>query len=449
MKSKYFALGACALALTACDMQGTPKQAVIGPNSTDEQKFAYMLGAQFGGQNFTMIPRQVGSELHEDVVVQAVYDFIKSEKDTTFKMQVPADSMQAVGSRFSVIARERMEKTRPDSATLAGFGGDQAKIRAYVDSVTKAMPIEAAPAPTKATVTLGNAATDIQKFSYLIGMQFGAQFQSIGKQFNTEFDADYFVLGVRESAAKVRDTTKTMTLPEDSLKAVGERFNEKMKVIREEAIKKQQEEQKKLEAEVAELKGETLANGMPAKINFKVKATGISTKAENLEAYAGKPLLMFYFSATCGHCAHAAPQLVEIAKEFNPKGLTSVAIASGGNNKSGIRRFSDDAKFEGAFDVLWDESRQFGELYSDGYVPKVYLVNPDGSYKLYAAFEREKEDLKKEIAELLNGKPVEWKVEAPAVDTAKVDAPASSAAVAQPAPAKAEAKPAAAPAANK
>ena len=238
-------------------------------------------------------------------------------------------------------------------------------------------------------------------------------------------------------------------MPEDSLKAVGERFNEKMKVIREEAIKKQQEEQKKLEAEVAELKGETLANGMPAKINFKVKATGISTKAENLEAYAGKPLLMFYFSATCGHCAHAAPQLVEIAKEFNPKGLTSVAIASGGNNKSGIRRFSDDAKFEGAFDVLWDESRQFGELYSDGYVPKVYLVNPDGSYKLYAAFEREKEDLKKEIAELLNGKPVEWKVEAPAVDTAKVDAPASSAAVAQPAPAKAEAKPAAAPAANK
>ena len=437
MKFKYFAFGACALALAACDMQGGPKQASIGPNSTDEQKFAYMLGAQFGGQNFTMIPRQVGSELYEDELVQGIYDNIKAEKDTNFKMQVPADSMQAVGARFSMIARERMEKTRPDSATLASFEGDQAKVRAYMDSVTKAQPIEAAPVPTKASVTLGADANDNQKFSYMIGVQFGAQFQSIGKQFETEFDADYFVLGVREAAAKVRDTTKALSLPDDSLKAVGERFNEKMKTIREAAFKKQQEEQKKLEAEVAELKGETLANGMPAKINFKVKATGISTKAENLEAYAGKPLLMFYFSATCGHCAHAAPQLVEIAKEFNPKGLTSVAIASGGNNKPGIRRFSDDAKFEGAFDVLWDESRQFGELYSDGYVPKVYLVNPDGSYKLYAAFEREKEDLKKEIAELLNGKPVEWKVEAPAVDTAKTDAPA-----AQPAPAPAAAQPA-------
>ena len=423
MKSKIFAFGACALALTACDMQGSSKQAVIGPNSTDEQKFAYMLGAQFGGQNFTLIPRQVGSELYEDELVQGIYDNIKAEKDTTFKMQIPADSMQTVGGRFSERARERMSKIKPDSAAIANINGDHLKMQAYMDSVSKAMPLEAAPAPTKAPVKLGADASDIQKFSYMIGAQFGVQFQSIGKQFETEFDVDYFVIGVREAAAKIRDTTKALTLPEDTLKAVSERFNERAKVIREAAIKKQQEEQAKLEAEVAELKGETLANGMPAKINFKVKATGISTKAENLEAYAGKSLLLFYFSATCGHCAHAAPQLVEMAKEFNPKGLTSVAIASGGNNKSGIRRFSDDVKFEGAFDVLWDESRQFGELYSDGYVPKVYLVNPDGSYKLYAAFEREKEDLKKEIEELLNGKPVEWKVEAPAVDTAKFDTP--------------------------
>jgi hypothetical protein len=51
-------------------------------------------------------------------------------------------------------------------------------------------------------------------------------------------------------------------------------------------------------------------------------------------------------------------------------------------------------------------------------------VNPDGSYKEYVAFEREKEDLKKEIAELLNGKNVEWKIEVkkPAADSAKVEA---------------------------
>jgi thiol-disulfide isomerase/thioredoxin len=160
---------------------------------------------------------------------------------------------------------------------------------------------------------------------------------------------------------------------------------------------------------------------MPAKMNFSVKASGITVKGEDLSAFAGKPLLMFYFSATCGHCAHAAPQILEIAKEFAQKGLTTVSIASGGNNKPGIRRFIDDAKFDETISVVWDESRQFGELYSDGYVPKVYLVNPDGSYKQYAAFEKEKDDLKKEIAELLNGKNVEWKIEVkkPAADSAK------------------------------
>ena len=208
-------------------------------------------------------------------------------------------------------------------------------------------------------------------------------------------------------------------MPDDSLKAVGERFNEKMKTIREAAFKKQQEEQKKLEAEVAELKGETLANGMPAKINFKVKATGISTKAENLEAYAGKPLLMFYFSATCGHCAHAAPEVLEMANEFAPKGLITLAVASGGNQKVGIRKFMDNAKWDETINVVWDEARQFGELYSDGYVPKVYAVNPDGTYKMYAAFESQKDMMKKDLADLVAGKKVEWAPEAPKAEEKK------------------------------
>ena len=45
-------------------------------------------------------------------------------------------------------------------------------------------------------------------------------------------------------------------------------------------------------------------------------------------------------------------------------------------------------------------------------------MNPDGTYKQYAAFEKEKEDLKKEIAELLNGKNVEWKIEVKQADDA-------------------------------
>lgn len=92
----------------------------------------------------------------------------------------------------------------------------------------------------------------------------------------------------------------------------------------------------------------------------------------------------------------------------------------------------DNAKWDETINVVWDETREFGELYSDGYVPKVYLVNPDGTYKLYGSFESEKETLKTEIAALLKGTPVVWTVEAPKAAEAPAEAPAAPAA---PAPA--------------
>ena len=421
MKSQFIVLGACALALIACNSQDS-KPAAISANSTDDQKFAYMIGTQFGTQNFTVVPVQSGEHIDQDCLIQAIFDNVKANKDTTFKIQLPVDSLSALAGRYNIKARNRMSKAQPDSAAVASFEGSQEKYRAYVDSVLKSFPIEPEAPVTGQPVVLGENPTENQKFSYLLGMQISNQLINIGAQFQTEFDAEYFVLGIKDAAAKVRDSNFVMPLPEDTLKAVGVRYNEKMKVLREEAMKKAQEEEAKLKEAVAGLRGDTLPNGMPVKMNFKVKVTGISTKDENLEAYAGKPLLISYFSATCGHCAHAAPQVVEMAKEFVPKGLTAVTVFSGGNNKPGIRKFTDNAGYDDNEKVVWDESRQFGELYSDGYVPKIYLVNPDGTYKQYAAFEKEKEDLKREIAELLDGKNVEWKVEPPApatVDTLK------------------------------
>lgn len=99
MNMKKFALGAAALALVACNEQAAKKVVAIDANSTDDQKFAYMLGAQFGGQNATFIPRQMGEELYMDAVVQGVRDMVKASKDTSFKPQMTDDSLQAVGGR--------------------------------------------------------------------------------------------------------------------------------------------------------------------------------------------------------------------------------------------------------------------------------------------------------------------------------------------------------------
>lgn len=423
MKLKKIALSAAALALIACGEAQKPiaKVAAIAPDSADDQKFAYMLGAQFGLQNFANLPWQTGEAIDEDAVVQGFNDAFGNLNDSTVKIQISHDSLAAISKRIQDSMRDRYFKTQPDTNAIKDKSDEQ--IRAYVDSLRKALPVSAAPVIKNEKVTLTDQASEQQKFSYLVGVQFGNQFYNIGRQFQTTFDGEYYVLGLRDAGKRLRDTTFKMILSDDSLKAVGDRYNEKLKAIHEEMVKKAKEEEEKLKAEVAGLRGDTLANGMPAKMNYKVKASGITIKAEDLSPFAGKPLMLFYFSATCSHCAHAAPQILEIAKEFAPKGLTTAAIASGGNNKPGIRRFIDDAKFDDNISVVWDEARQFGELYSDGYVPKVYLVNPDGSYKEYVAFEKEKEDLKKEIGELLNGKNVEWKIEVkkPAEEPAKVE----------------------------
>ena len=428
MDMKKIALGSAALAafgLMACNGEKAIEKAPasINANTTDDQKFAYMLGAQFGGQNFTIIPRQMGEEIYEDALIQAIRDNVKANKDTSFKVQMITDSLQAISSRYTTIARKRYEATRPDSALLAE--GDNDKIKAYVDSVAKAQPITKAPASNGAPVTIAADSPDNTKFSYLLGLQFANQLIAIGNQFQTEFDEDYFILGIKESAAKTADTTFTLQLPQDSLNAIGQRYQQKMQDLRAAAIKKQQEEEAKLKEEIAPLRGDTLANGMPQKMNFKVKATkiavdkAIASDLENLAPFANKPLFVMYFSATCGHCAHAAPEVLAMAKEFAPKGLVTLAVASGGNQKVGIRKFMDNAKWDESINVVWDESRQFGELYSDGYVPKVYVVNPDGSYKMYGAFDSQKEEMKKDLEALVSGQKIEWNPEAPKTEEKK------------------------------
>ena len=134
MDMKKIALGSAALAafgLMGCDQLGGGKTeskapAAITANTTDDQKFAYMLGAQVGGQSFTVIPRQMGEELYEDAVIQAIRDEVKASKDTNFKAQMIPDSLQAISSRYTTIARKRYEETRPDSALLAE--GDSGKL---------------------------------------------------------------------------------------------------------------------------------------------------------------------------------------------------------------------------------------------------------------------------------------------------------------------------------
>ena len=102
MKLKKIALGAAALALVACGEAQKPiaKSAAITPDSADDQKFEYMLGAQFGLQNFSNLPWQTGEGIDEDATVLGFRDALANLNDTTAKLQLPQDTLAAVSRRI-------------------------------------------------------------------------------------------------------------------------------------------------------------------------------------------------------------------------------------------------------------------------------------------------------------------------------------------------------------
>lgn len=384
--------------LVACGTKENKTAATISLNSTDDQKFSYMLGAQFGRQAFRMIPRQMGYELIEDFTIQGVVDAALAYKDSTLTLQLSNDSMDAVGMRFSEIAKERANKTRPDSATMANM--DRKLIRQHVDSLLSTLPIVAAKPGTGSAVKVLDTSSDIEKFSYMLGTQFGTQFGMIGTQLDVSLSVDLFKAGVIDGARVTRDSSSQFQLPEDSLRAIGRRFSEKGRALQQDAQKKAMEEQAKIKEKAAALVGDTLSDGTPAKINFTIPISALNSKIKTLESFANKPLFIFYYSTTCGHCRHAAPKVEEFAGKYKAEGLTTLAITSGGNTKKSIRQFSDDLKIKN-MEIVLDEERLFGELYGDGYVPKFYLVNPDGTYKRYASFDDDINSIEADVKALL------------------------------------------------
>ena len=383
MRFRIFSLLAITFVLGACDTNKTAvEKTVVGPNATDDQKFAYMLGAQFGAQ-FAMIAKQFEAPAEEELFILGSSEAQKMMTDTSFHLQLPDDTLRLVGQRFQENARKLQEiaKTSPTPPPVK----------------------PEIPALNKYPATISLTSSDNDKFAYMLGVQFGTQFVLLGKEFNAPLDEKFFIQGIRDARVMRADSTQHMQLSEDTLRAVSTRYQKKAQELRAEAQKKAMEEQKEIETEVAPLRGDTLPDGLPTKINFRVKVTGVSVESSDLQAYAGKPLFIFYFSTTCGHCRHATPEIQKIASEFSALGLTTLAIASGGNNKRDIRAFAEEFKLENMV-MLFDESRQFGQLYGDGYVPKIYLVKPDGSYILYKDFTKDLPQMRSDIAALLKKK---------------------------------------------
>jgi len=144
----------------------------------------------------------------------------------------------------------------------------------------------------------------------------------------------------------------------------------------------------------------TDSTGKQLSMDFSVKLTGIKDANMPFAAFSSRPLMIYYFSPFCPHCQRSYPGIQVVAKEYEQKGLTSIAISIGSVTKRDILMFMEERNASIPF--FQDTDGKFSEKYGDGYVPRLYLVSPDGKIVRYTNLENEHiKEIKTDIEKLL------------------------------------------------
>jgi peroxiredoxin len=111
--------------------------------------------------------------------------------------------------------------------------------------------------------------------------------------------------------------------------------------------------------------------------------------------------MIYYFSPSCPHCQKNYGNIQQIAKEYERIGLASIAVSVGKVGKRDILMFMEQQKASIPF--FQDTEGDFGQKYGDGYVPRLYLIFPDGKLIRHTAFESENiKDIKADIERLFS-----------------------------------------------
>jgi thiol-disulfide isomerase/thioredoxin len=143
------------------------------------------------------------------------------------------------------------------------------------------------------------------------------------------------------------------------------------------------------------------STGTPLLVDFNLKLTGIKDANMPFSTFSQRPLMIYYFSPHCPHCKKSYNGIQQMAKEYEQKGLTSIALSVSKMGKRDILMFMEEHK--AAIPFFQDTEGDFGQKYGDGYVPRLYLVFPDGKLTRYTAFESEDiKGIKADIEKLIS-----------------------------------------------
>ena len=97
----------------------------------------------------------------------------------------------------------------------------------------------------------------------------------------------------------------------------------------------------------------------------------------DLDSYRGRPVLLVFWTTSCGICRRELPLLNRMAPELRDKGIALVAIHLGGMDE--VRDYVSSNHID--FTSLIDSEGEVGNAYHVRGVPKLVLVGSDGKVK--------------------------------------------------------------------
>jgi thiol-disulfide isomerase/thioredoxin len=143
--------------------------------------------------------------------------------------------------------------------------------------------------------------------------------------------------------------------------------------------------------------------GNPLLMDFDIPLTSIEDSNTPFSALGQQPLMIYYFAPWCPHSQSGYGRVQPIAKQYEQRGLLSIAVSISSVDKEEILEFMEQQNASIPF--FQDNGNAFGRKYGDGYVPRVFLVYLSGKVVRYTSLSDESlTDIKADIEELLDSR---------------------------------------------
>jgi cytochrome c biogenesis protein CcmG/thiol:disulfide interchange protein DsbE len=97
----------------------------------------------------------------------------------------------------------------------------------------------------------------------------------------------------------------------------------------------------------------------------------------DLASYAGRPVLLVFWTTSCPICQRELPMLNQMEPEFRSRGISVLTICLGGEEEA--RSYLDSKRI--GLRSVYDERGRVGHAYHVSGVPGLVLIGKDGKVK--------------------------------------------------------------------